>query len=264
MMRLKRTLAVTGMLLLTSAVRSAELPFPLGEQLTYTITWNLIPIAWSKATTSREMLDGRDMLVLRIRTQTYSFFDHIFKVDDLHESLIDPQTFLPIRYTKNLHEGDYRCHEITTFDFDALEAHYIHQLNRKEKTYAIDPDTRDIVSFMYFMRSAALEPKQTTEWRVMSDEKIYDLILYAHGTKEIDLSGYDREIPSLELVPEAKFDGLFVRKGKAVLWVSRDPRRLLTLAKVKVPFGRVRIELRHVNGPGDDFWVTEKKDENHD
>jgi hypothetical protein len=263
-MRLKRCFSVAGLLLLASVLRSAELPFPVGEELTYTITWNLIPVAWSKATTSRETIDGREMLALRIRTQTYPFFNHIFKVDDLHESLIDPQTFLPIRYTKNLHEGEYRCHEITTFDFNALEAHYVHQLNGKEKTYAIDPDTRDLISFMYFMRSVALEPKQTTEWRVMSDEKIYELILNTHGIEEIGLSGYDRKIPGLELVPEAKFDGLFVRKGKAALWVSRDSRKLLTVAKVKVPFGRVRIELRKVNGPGDDFWITEKKEESHE
>ena len=62
------------------------------------------------------------------------------------------------------------------------------------------------------------------------------------------------------MFPEAMFDGLFVRKGKATVWVSRDPRRLLTFSKVRVPFGRVRIKLHEVNGPGDDFWITEKKD----
>ncbi|HKL21458.1 MAG TPA: hypothetical protein VJ904_06605, partial [Tichowtungia sp.] len=73
------------------------------------------------------------------------------------------------------------------------------------------------------------------------------------------LPDYKRKIPSLRMVPEAKFDGLFVRKGKAMMWVSRDARRLLTYAKVKVPLGSVRVKLLEVKGPGDDFWMTEKK-----
>jgi hypothetical protein len=61
------------------------------------------------------------------------------------------------------------------------------------------------------------------------------------------------------LKPEAMFDGLFVRKGKATVWISRDPRHLLTYAKVSTPFGRVSLTLHEVNGPGTDFWITEKK-----
>ncbi len=241
-------------------VSAATLPFPLGEELMYSITWNGIPVAWSKATTQMETVDGRELIALRLRTRTYSFFDTFYRVDDVHESLVDPQTFLPVRYTKNLQEGRYRCHEITTFDRAAKKAHYVHQVKKKEKIYDIDADTRDLLSFMYFMRSETLEEGGVTNYRVMADEKIYDLIVNTFEVKQIDLPHYKRKVSSLEMVPEAMFDGLFVRKGKATVWVSRDPRRLLTFSKVRVPFGRVRIKLHEVNGPGDDFWITEKKD----
>lgn len=57
------------------------------------------------------------------------------------------------------------------------------------------------------------------------------------------------------------FDGLFVQKGKATVWVSRDARRLLAFAKIKVPFGRARVKLKAVRGPGEDFWITELEDD---
>jgi len=232
----------------------------------YSISWNGIPVAYATATTSIDTFEGREVLALRLRAQTYSFFNHIFKVDDHHESLVDPETFLPIRFTKNIKEGSYHCHEITTFDFEKRMAHYEHQTNGSKKEYAIDADTRDIFSFMYFMRAQLLEPDSTMEYRVMSDEKVYDLILNTDDVDGIGLPQYKRKVPSLQMVPEAMFDGLFVRKGKGTFWVSRDPRRLLTFAKIKVPFGRARIKLRKVNGPGDDFWITEKKgsDESED
>lgn len=237
-----------------------ELPFPVGEELTYSISWNGIPVAWTKVTATMETVDGREVLAFRMRSQTYAFFNRVFKVDDLHESLIDPKTLLPIRYTKNIKEGRYRCHEVTTFDFEKKKAFYEHQLNGKKKSYDIDSKTRDLVSFMYFMRSRELAENSEASYRLMADEKLYDLRFYSSEIDKISLSGYKRKIPCIKAVPEAAFDGLFVRKGKATVWISRDPRRLVTFAKIKVPFGRARVKLKAVKGPGEDFWITELKD----
>ena len=235
-----------------------EFPFPIGEELVYSVSWNGIRVATATATTSMETIDGREVLVIRQRTETYAFFK-IWPVDDRHETLVDPKTMLPIQYTKNLREGGYRCHEITTFDHKAGVAHYEHQTNGSKKEYPIKSDTRDILSFLYFMRSKLLEPDQVLEHQVMADEKLYDLIVSTEEVEQIDLPDYKRKIPSLRMAPEAKFDGLFVRKGKATVWVSRDPRRLLTFAKVRVPLGSVRVKLQSVTGPGDDFWITDRK-----
>ena len=260
-MMMKRFVPVLAVLMLVHFSAAGELPFPIGEELAYTISWNRIPVAHSTLTTQLDTVDGREVLAFRMRTQTYAFFNHIFKVDDVHESLIDPKTLLPIRYTKNIKEGRYRCHEVTTFDFAEKKAHYEHQLNGNKKSYDIGPETRDLISFMYFMRSEQLAENSEADYRLMADEKIYDLRLYSSGITGISLPDYKEKVPSLKVVPEAAFDGLFVRKGKATVWISRDPRRLVTFAKVKVPFGRARIKLKAVRGPGEDFWITGKKDD---
>lgn len=238
---------------------AAELPFPIGEELVYSISWNGVSVAKVTATTQMETHQGREVIALRMRAQTHAFFNHVFKVDDLHESLIDPETFLPIQFTKNLKEGRYRCHEITTFDFKTMKAHYAHQGNGKEKDYDIDPNTRDVLSFMYFMRSEGWEKNQSSTYRVMADEKIYDLTIHTFDTKKIDLPDYKDKVKSLKMVPESYFDGLFVQKGKATIWISQDPRQLLTFAKISVPFGNARVKLQTVQGPGDDFWIRKSK-----
>lgn len=239
---------------------SAELPFPVGEELVYSITWIGIPMASATVTTRLEMADGREVLALRMEARTYAFFEHIFKVEDVYETLVDPVTFLPIRYEQNLRERDYRCHEITTFDYTTRKAHYRQVEGKSEKIYDIKPDSRDIISFMFFMRSAQMQASSKYEYRVLVDEKLYDLFLTTDKTKRIDLPNYDQDVLSLEVKPQAKFDGLFVRKGKAKIWVSLDSRRLLTQARLSTPFGRVSITLHEVNGPGNDFWIIDKKD----
>jgi len=238
---------------------AVSLPFPVGEELVYSITWNGIPVAWSRAVTEMEVYEEREVLALRLYTKTYPFFDRIFKVDDLHETLVDLQTGLPLRYTQNLNEGRYHCHEITVFDFETLTAHYEHQVSGKTKVYDLQSGVRDILSFMYFLRAAPLQESSTNRYSVMTDEKIYELILTTFKEKRVSLPRYSRKIPALELKPEALFDGLFVRKGKATVWVSKDPRRLMVRAGLNVPFGRVNVTLQEVRGPGDDFWITEKK-----
>jgi len=117
---------------------------------------------------------------------------------------------------------------------------------------------------MYFMRSHTFEAGSKSSYRVMADEKIYDLVVKTKKSKDISLPHYDREISSLQMEPEAKFDGLFVRKGKVTLWVSNDERKLLTYLKAKVLFGRVRVKLHEVRGPGDDFWITELEKDDDD
>lgn len=257
---MRKFFPMIGSFLLLGGVLLGAPAFPVGEKLVYSISWNGIPVAWSEIKTEADQFEGRDVVAIRMRTRTYSFFNWFFKADDKHESIVDPATMLPLQFTKNLREGSYRCHEITRFDHAAGVAHYEHQTNGSKKTYPINSDTRDILSFMYSMRSVDFEPNSTNEFRVMADEKVYDLTVRTLDVEPIDLSHYDRDVDSLAMIPEASFDGLFVRKGEGTLWVSRDPRRVLTFAKMKVPFGNVRITLQEVQGPGEDFWITELKD----
>jgi hypothetical protein len=55
--------------------------------------------------------------------------------------------------------------------------------------------------------------------------------------------------------PEAAFNGLFMRKGKITVWVSRDDRRVCTRVDAEVPVANIHIVLDKVLGPGDDAWV---------
>ena len=238
-----------------------DLPFPIGEELNFSVSWNGVPVAKVRTHTELVEYEGREVLAIRLKTKTAKAFNWVYKVDDFHETLVDLDTFLPIRYTKNLKEGGYRCHEITHFDFKELKAHYEHQTNGQKKTYDIEEDTRDVLSFMYFMRSQLLDENKKYNHRMMADEKIYDVVLHTYDVEDIDLDAYRNEIPSLKLYPETELDGLAVRKGKAELWLSRDPRRLLTYMKIGVPFGKARIKLQSVKGPGDDFWITDRKDD---
>ncbi len=244
--------------LFCAAARAAELPFPLNERLDYRISWNGIPVAWSVATTGMVETNGMNYVSLRVETQTYPVFDVFYRVNDLHECLLDPKTLQPVRFEKNMKEGLSHYHDVTTFDYAKGAARFENLETGTVTNVPISADTRDYLSFMYFMRGQELKPKTTTTYHVLADDRVYDVLVNSENIEDIGLSNYP-DVPSLRIEPEAAFNGLFVRSGKATLWVSRDMRRVLTGVKAWVPFGRITVKLYDVSGEGNDFWIREKQ-----
>ena len=54
---------------------------------------------------------------------------------------------------------------------------------------------------------------------------------------------------------KGKFNGMFVRKGRMFLWISDDARYTICRATASVPVASIKIVLKQVRGPGDDFWT---------
>lgn len=245
-------------LCLSSGVTAASLPFPLNERLDYHVSWNGILVAWSVSSTGMVETNGTSYISIKVETQTYPFFDVFYRVKDLHECLLDPKTLRPVRFTKTMQEGRAHYNDVTTFDYTNGIARFENLEAGTVTNIAIGADTRDYLSFMYFMRGQSFVPGKTTTYSVLADSKVYEILVHSQEIEKIGLPKYP-DVPSLRIEPEAAFNGLFVRSGKATLWVSQDMRRILTYAKAWVPFGRITIKLYDVSGGGDDFWIREKE-----
>lgn len=248
-------LVLFSQMLVLAPAQQAELWFPVGEKLTYAITWGPWTVGYSTVWTEWIQENDRDLLAIRLRTRSTSFLDKLFPVDDFLESIVDPSTFLPLRFSKRLSEGRHRLDEVTLFDHQRKMAHWRHLLLDSQEDFAIQDDTRDLLSFMFFMRSQAWEDYKCYYFRVMADEKLYDLYIIGHGYESVRLAEFGKVV-SLKMEPEAAFQGLFLRVGRLEVWVSDDDRCLLTKGTASVPFpiGSIRITLKQVEGPGDDFW----------
>lgn len=229
--------------------------WPVGERITYRIYWGYIPVALATGWTEWAEYQGRRVLAIRFRTVSNKFVEKLYPVDDSIESLVDPETFLPLQFTKNLSEGKHRHHEITIFDHPNNVAYWTSQISGKKRTFKLSPGVRDIPSLMYFLRMRTFTPGTREQFKVMADDKIYDLWLRVEKKERIPLPLYGK-VMSVKTEPEAAFDGLFVRKGRLWVWISDDPRCLATQIVGSVPVASVRAVLDRVDGPGTDFWIT--------
>lgn len=237
-----------------------ELWFPVGEKLTYQIYWGIFPVAESRVTTAwieeENEEEKRILLAIKITTKSYALLDAIYPVDDFIESVVDPETFLPLRFVRRLSEGRYRLNEITVFNHKEHIAHWKHLIKNDVKDFAIEDDTRDLLSFMFFMRSQKFEPNRTYQYRLMADEKLYDLYINTKEYRQLNISRFGA-VSCLDIQPEAKFQGFFVRVGRLQVWISDDKRCLCIKAVAKAPvIGSIKLLLYKVEGPGNDSWVT--------
>lgn len=248
-------------LLLAPTISPCALPlappsWPVGERITYKLYWGLIPVGSARIWTEWAEQDGNRLLAIRIRTLSNRVIEKIYPVDDTIESLIDPGTFLPVRFTKNTSEGTRRHHEVTTFDRTNRVARWESLITHTQKLFAIQADTRDIPSLMYYLRSHAFTEEQREHFQVMADEKIYDLWVNVQKRETVSLPSYG-DVDCLKMEPEAAFNGLFVRKGRIWVWVSTDPRCLAARIEASIPVANVRAVLQSVEGPGNDRWVNQ-------
>lgn len=241
-------------------MRAADLPFPIGEELTYRVYWGYIPVAVATARFDWVEMDGRKMISIRSTARTNKFADKIYRVDDLMESIVDPETMLPVRFTKISHEGRYWTHEITTYDHKNRVAHYVSKKNGETQDYPLEEDTHDLFSMMYFMRSQPFVVGQKPHYRCLTDDKIYDFWVDVLKEEKVDLENYG-SAPCVKVEPVAAFNGLFVRKGRIWFWLSRDKRQFMVKMVAEVPVAKIWVVLDKVSGPGEDFWVKPPEDE---
>ena len=121
----------------------------------------------------------------------------------------------------------------------------------------IEADTRDVVSFLYYMRTRTFKPGEQVLVTISAVQTLHQMRLHAEKIEKVGLANYG-EISCLMVRPEAVNAGLFARKAPQRAWVSEDPRHLIVRLDAKVAVGTVHVTLYDVAGPGIDFWVKGK------
>lgn len=236
-----------------------ELWFPVGEEIEYEVFWGMFMVGEASSKAEWVNRDGRRLLSLSLRAKSNGIVEKLYPVDQFMETLLDPTTFLPLSFEKNSHAGKRHTHEMTTFDHVAKTGHWRSLLKDKQKDFAIEADTRDLMGLMYWIRKDPIGAGETRHYNVMTDEKMYELIIHSGKKEKVTLEKYGK-VPCIKMEPIGKFDGLFVRKGRMWLWVSDDPRYTICRVAASVPVASIKIMLKRVKGPGDDFWIQATKD----
>lgn len=228
-------LPAPGQLEVLPAVRR---PFKPGERLKFSVQYGFIK-AGSAYLEVPQILDwkGHRVYDLVARAESNAFFSRFYKVRNRIDSYWDVDGMFSRRYVENRREGGYRSKEEIVFDHDRHEAHY-----RSGAVLPVPPDVQDALSSFYFTRTQALPIGGSIVFDYHASHKSQPLEVRVLGREHVQTPAGEFDCVAVE--PVLKAGGIFKNKGRLVIWLTDDDRRMPVLMKSKVVVGSISVVLQ--------------------
>lgn len=218
-------------------------PFRPGESLKFSVSYGFINAgaAYLEVPAIKEW-KGRPVFALVARAESNRFFSGIYKVRNRIESYWDSAGHYSWRYAENRREGKHRAQNEIVFDYSKQEARY-----PDGQTFPIPPEVQDALSSFYFTRTQALPLGGSVYFDYHASRKSVPLEVKVLGRDQVETPAGKFDCVVIE--PILKAGGIFKSKGRLVIWLTDDERRMPVLMKSKVLIGSISATLVEVK-PG--------------
>ena len=212
-------------------------PFGAGELLTFAIQYGLI-YAGDATLEIRNVAVLDSMRAYRIvsTARTSSAFDHVFKVRDLHESMMDVDNLYSLSFETHLREGKFKRDEKVIFD----QRNHFAMCGAKKMQ--IPPNTQDFLSALYYARTLSLEVGQAVALANNTGGKNYPIYVKVLRRERVKVPA--GEFDCLVIEPVLQTTSIFEHKGKLTIWVTDDTVKMPVLLRSKVAVGAFEAVLK--------------------
>jgi hypothetical protein len=218
---------------------NANVVFRDGEKLVFTVKYGIVHAAEATLEAKSSSMNGRSAWNLSTDARTYPFFDAFFKVRDRVDSWWDKETLLPIKFTKNLQEGNYRQRRIHTFNHGNNTTNYqkysFKQGIYKSEDMAMLANSQDVLSAFYHVRNQSLKPGQRLRVNITTDGRSMNTEIIVHRReKQKTIFG---DINCLVIEPKLVSGAVFKQSGRIIIWITDDEYKIPVKLESAVSFG---------------------------
>jgi hypothetical protein len=221
----------------------SEQPFRRGEKLRFSVQYGFIKAgtAWLEVPDVKDF-NGHQVYTLVARAESNKFFSAFYKVRNRIESYWDRDGLYSVRYAENRREGGYRAKNEIVFDHSRHEARY-----ENGTTYPVPPNVQDALSSFYYTRFQALPLGGSIVFDYHASRKSQPMEVKVIGRERVTTPAGTFDCVAIE--PVLKAGGIFKNKGRLVVWLTDDERRMPVLMRSKVMIGSISVVLQEVT-PG--------------
>ena len=218
-------------------------PFKPGESLRFSVQYGFIHAgsAWLEVPEIVEW-NGRPSYRLVARADSNGFFSKMYKVRNRIESLWDVEGRYSSRYFEDRHEGKFHANDTITFAGSPLQAHY-----KNGQTFDLAGPVQDALSSFYYFRTQPLPVGGSITFDYHASRKTAPLEVKVLGRQNIKTPA--GRFDCLVIEPILKAGGIFKNKGRLVIWLTDDERRIPVMMRSKVLIGSISVVLQEVK-PG--------------
>lgn len=212
-------------------------PFRVGESLKFSVQYGFIKAghAYLEVPEMRDW-EGRQSYVLVARAESNAFFSRFYKVRNRIESTWDSAGRYSHRYSENRREGGHKASSEIVFDYERQQAVYA-----DGREFPIPPDVQDALSSFYFTRTRSLPLGGSVFFDYHASRKSLPLEVRVLGRERVKTPAGKFDCVVVE--PVLKAGGIFKNKGRLVIWLTDDERRMPVMMRSKVTIGSISVML---------------------
>ena len=213
-------------------------PFKAGESLRFSVQYGFIHAgtAWLEVPEVADW-NGHHAWRLVARAQSNWTFDKVYKVRNRIESLWDRDSLFSWRYFEDRHEGKYTANDTMTFEPDSMCMRY-----NNGQSFPVPGPVQDALSSFYLTRTQALPIGGRIGFDYHASRKTAPMEVRVLGRDEVNTPAGKFHCVVVE--PLLNAGGIFKNKGRLLIWLTDDDRRMPVLMKSKVIIGSVKVVLQ--------------------
>ncbi len=220
--------------------------FASPERLHYSISWVGIPVGESTLTSQGIVDEGAGMIYHFASTANSNHVLRLlYPVKTKIDSVVDPEHFVPIRYTMKGRQGfQTRTRELR---FDQVNHAVELIMDGQSRTYPTVAAVQDPLSALYYYRlTATMQPGEVVRIPVHDRKRPKEIIVTAGPVERVVTDAGTFQAVRLKIKQEE--EGIFLHEGDITVWITTDDRRLPVRLEGRVTIGTVAAELEDYSG----------------
>jgi len=221
--------------------------FQGGEKVGFTVGYSVagafVPAGTGSFFTTMEKMNGRSVYHITGTGRTLSSYEWAYKANDTYETYVDVETFQPLQFIRNVHEGNYKKYQKVSFIKSANTA------VSNEGTYKVPACVHDVVSSVFYARNVdynSLKPGDKVPFSVFLDNEVFGMYIRYMG-KETITTKYGK-FKAIKIKPLTIKGTIFEGGEKMNVWITDDANRVPIRVESPIIVGKVKIEMTSFEG----------------
>ena len=213
-----------------------------GEEIRYTVFYSVAGVyvtAGSASFTNRlEKLNGKPVYHVMGLGQSNSKYDWIYRVRDRYESFMDTASMLPMKFVRDVQEGNQKKYENISF-------------NQANKTVISDSGVKkvpaciqDVLSMVYYARNLDFSNYKKGDkipFTMFLENEVHHLYIRYLGREEIK-TRYGT-FKAIRIKPLLVAGTIFTGGEHMTVWVSDDQNRIPVRIESPILIGSIKVDM---------------------
>ena len=236
-----------------------EATFDVGEWFKFRIHYGFVNAGYATLEVKEASVNNEKVFHLVGKGYTTGFSRFFFKVDDLYESYINKETFVPYQFVRKIDEGGYTKNQEGFFNTNLNKVVVKDYKHRTEKVFVIPKNTQDILSAFYYLRNSPninkIKPGESVAIDMFFDDETTKFKLKFIGRDDIKTKF--GTIATMIFRPLVQSGRVFKEQESVTVWISDDDNKIPLRIQASLAVGSIKADLDAFKGLKNPFKVKQ-------